>query len=130
VALEVQKVIEEDHLLDNVKARGAQLRARLEATVGQHPNVGNIRGRGLFQGIEFVADRASKTPFAPNQLINTRIKNEAMQRGLLVYPTGGTADGVSGDHVILAPPYICTAQEIDEIADLFDATVNAVFAAL
>ncbi|MBU6358463.1 MAG: aspartate aminotransferase family protein [Chloroflexi bacterium] len=130
VALEVQKVIEEDYLLDNVKVRGAQLRARLEATVGQHPNVGNIRGRGLFQGIEFVADRASKTPFAPNQLINARIKAEAMQHGLLVYPTGGTADGVSGDHVILAPPYICTAQEIDEIADLFDATVNAVFAAL
>lgn len=127
VALELQKVIEEDHLLDNVQARGAQLRAGLEAALGQHPHVGDIRGRGLFQGVEFVADRASKAPFAPAEKINARIKTEAMQRGLLVYPMNGSVDGAAGDHVILAPPYICTAQEIDEIVALFAEAVRAVW---
>ncbi|MBX9876273.1 MAG: aspartate aminotransferase family protein, partial [Beijerinckiaceae bacterium] len=99
-ALAVQKVIKRDRLLDNVKAMGAQLARRLGERFGNHPHVGDIRGRGLFQAIELVADRAAKTPFDPTHNLHARIKAEAMARGLMVYPSGGTADGRAGDHVL------------------------------
>jgi len=72
-------------------------------------------GRGLFVGVELVKDRATKTPFAPKLAMDAVIKREAMARGLMVYPMGGTVDGVSGSHVLLAPPFICTADDIDRI---------------
>jgi len=79
--------------------------------------VGDIRGRGLFQAIELVADRASKTPFEPSRRLHARIKAEAMARGLMVYPMGGTIDGHRGDHVLLAPAFITTEDELDQIVD-------------
>ena len=125
VALEVQKTIEDEHLLDNVRERGAQLFARLHQALDGHPHVGDIRGRGLFAGIELVADRASKTPFPASRGVWARVKTEAMQRGMLVYPGGGTADGVSGDHIIIAPPFNCTEAEIDEIVARLVPSVDA-----
>ncbi|WP_431822889.1 aspartate aminotransferase family protein [Burkholderia sp. F1] len=129
-ALEVQRVIAEERLLDNVKARGEQLRALLRERYAQHPHIGDVRGRGLFVGVEFVRDRASKAAFDPALKLNAVIKREAMQRGLMVYPMGGTIDGRQGDHVLLAPPFICTAQQIDTIverlAGAIDAAVTAV----
>lgn len=125
-ALEVQRVIEEDGLLHNVQARGEQLRALLRAHYAQHPHVGDIRGRGLFVGVELVADRTLKKPFNPAFNLHARIKREAMKHGLMVYPMGGTVDGVSGDHILLAPPFICTATQIDTIgARLADAIHDA-----
>ncbi len=125
-ALEVQRVIEEDGLLHNVQARGEQLRALLRAHYAQHPHVGDIRGRGLFVGVELVADRTLKKPFDPAFNLHARIKREAMKHGLMVYPMGGTVDGVSGDHILLAPPFICTATQIDTIgARLVDAIHDA-----
>jgi adenosylmethionine-8-amino-7-oxononanoate aminotransferase len=125
-ALEVQRVIEEDRLLDNVKARGEQLRASLREHYLRHEHIGDVRGRGLFVGIELVKDRATKAPFAPELAVNVAIKREAMKRGLMVYPMGGTVDGVSGDHVLLAPPFICTADDIDRIVSrLTDAIDDA-----
>lgn len=125
-ALEVQRVIAADKLLDNVMARGEQLRACLRERFADHPHIGDIRGRGLFVGVEFVQDREQKTPFAPDSRLHARIKREAMQRGLMVYPMGGTVDGLHGDHVLLAPPFICTERQIETIvARLGDAVDGA-----
>ena len=125
-ALEVQHVIAEERLLENVKARGEQLRARLREHYAQHEFIGDVRGRGLFVGVELVQDRASKAPFDSKLALNAAIKREAMQRGLMVYPMGGTVDGATGDHVLLAPPFICTASDIDNIVSrLTDAIEGA-----
>lgn len=124
-ALEVQRVIEEDDLLANVKARGEQLRAALRARLGDDAHIGDIRGKGLFVGVELVLDRASKTPFEPQRKLNAVVKQEAMARGLMVYPMGGTIDGKLGDHVLLAPPFICTPSDIERIVERLGEAVDA-----
>ena len=123
-ALEVQRVIAADKLLDNVMARGEQLRTCLRERFADYPHIGDIRGRGLFVGVEFVQDREEKTPFAPDQRLHARIKREAMQRGLMVYPMGGTVDGLHGDHVLLAPPFICTGRQIETIVERLGEAVD------
>ncbi|AIO38300.1 aminotransferase class I and II family protein [Burkholderia cenocepacia] len=124
-ALEVQRVIAEEKLLDNVKARGEQLRASLREHYATHPHVGDVRGRGLFVGVELVRDRGSKATFDPSLKLHAAVKREAMQRGLMVYPMGGTIDGVHGDHVLVAPPFVCTAQQIDAIVERLSASIDA-----
>ncbi|MBL8588477.1 MAG: aspartate aminotransferase family protein [Methylobacteriaceae bacterium] len=124
-ALAVQEAIAADGLLDNVRARGAQLEAALRARLGGHRHVGDIRGRGLFFACEFVADRASKAPFAPERGVAARVKAEAMARGLLCYAMAGTIDGRTGDHAMLAPPFIVTAAQIEEIVGRFAEAVEA-----
>jgi adenosylmethionine-8-amino-7-oxononanoate aminotransferase len=123
-ALEVQKIIAEENLLDQVKSRGARLERRLTERFGNHRHVGDIRGRGLFQAVELVADRATRTPFDPALKLNARIKAEAFARGLACYPMGGTVDGRIGDHVLLAPPYISSEGEIDMIVDRLGQAVD------
>lgn len=125
-ALAVQEVIERDHLLENVKTMGAYLMDRLQDRFGNHRHVGDIRGRGLFQAIELVQDRASKATFDPTLKLHARIKKEAMNRGLMVYPMGGTIDGLHGDHVLLAPPFICRKDDISQIVELLGDTVDTV----
>lgn len=125
-ALAVQDVIREDRLLDRVKERGKQLEQRLTERFGNHRHVGDIRGRGLFWAIELVADRASRTSFDPALKLNQKIKAEAFANGLGCYPGGGTVDGVRGDHVLLAPPYIASADEIDLIVDKLGTAVDNV----
>ncbi|MDE1181630.1 aspartate aminotransferase family protein [Paraburkholderia sp.] len=124
-ALEVQRVIAEDKLLDNVLARGEQLRTQLRGHYAQHPHIGDVRGRGLFVGVELVRDRETKTPFDPSLKLHGAIRREAFARGLMVYPMGGTVDGRIGDHVLLAPPFICTAQNIDAIVDRLADSIEA-----
>jgi adenosylmethionine-8-amino-7-oxononanoate aminotransferase len=128
-ALAVQQVIRRDNLLDNVRRQGAHLSRRLQERFSNYPFVGDVRGRGLFQGVELVADRDTKEPFDPARKLNARIKREAMTRGLMVYPMGGTADGTRGDHVLLAPPFIVDGKTIDTIVerlgDAVDAAVDA-----
>ena len=128
-ALAVQQTIEDDGLLARVQERGEQLHAALVERLGEHPNVGDIRGRGLFRGIELVADRASKAPLAPESQVHAAIKKAAMQRGLMCYPMGGTIDGRTGNHVLLAPPFIIDAAQVTEIADKLDAAIRAVLPA-
>jgi adenosylmethionine-8-amino-7-oxononanoate aminotransferase len=129
-ALAVQNVIARDRLLDAVRARGTQLMQALHAGLGNHPNVGDIRGRGLFVGVEFVEDRASKRPFDPARRLHARVKAAAMDQGLMVYPMGGTIDGARGDHALLAPPFIVTEREVDEIVRRFThAALEAIAAA-
>ena len=123
-ALGVQQVISEERLLDNVKVLGAHLERRLTERFGNHRHVGDIRGRGLFQAIELVADRATRTPFDPALKLNARIKAKAFERGLGCYPMGGTVDGRVGDHVLLAPPYIASEDDIDMIVDRLGQAVD------
>jgi adenosylmethionine-8-amino-7-oxononanoate aminotransferase len=123
--LAVQQVIRRDKLLDNVKAMGARLARRLGERFHNHAHVGDIRGRGLFMAVELVEDRSSKTPFDPKLKLNARIKREAMARGLMVYPSGGTIDGARGDHVLLAPPFIIDAAAIDTIVERLGDAVDA-----
>ncbi|MBL8341054.1 MAG: aspartate aminotransferase family protein [Rubrivivax sp.] len=123
-ALAVQGEIRQ--LLPQVRSHGARLRALLGERLGAHPNVGDLRGRGLFLGIEFVADRASKAPLPAQARTHARIKAAALERGLLCYPMGGTVDGSEGDHVLLAPPFTCTVPQLEELADKFGAAIEAV----
>jgi hypothetical protein len=123
--LAVQQKIERDGLLANVRAMGAHLEASLNEQFGNHPHIGDIRGRGLFRAIELVADRTSKTPFGPELKLNARVKALALEAGLICYPMGGTVDGVNGDHVLLAPPFIVEQTEIEEIVDKLGGAVAA-----
>ena len=124
-ALAVQRVIKRDNLLANVREQGAHLADRLAQRFGNHANIGDVRGRGLFQAIEIVADRGSKEPFDPALKLHARIKREAMTRGLMVYPMGGTIDGTRGDHVLLAPPFIADAAAIDIIVERLGDAIDA-----
>ena len=127
-SLAVQETIRRDGLLARVQAQGAGLRARLEQALGAHPHVGDIRGRGLFMGVELVQDRASKQTFDPALALHARIKREAMARGLMVYPMGGTIDGRHGDHVLLAPPFIITDDELDQLTERLAGAIDAAIA--
>jgi adenosylmethionine-8-amino-7-oxononanoate aminotransferase len=129
-ALEVQRIIREDNLVANVQKMGQRLETALHERFGNHRHVGDIRGRGLFWALEFVTDRATKQVFNPTLKLNERIKAEGMARGLATYPMGGTIDGTQGDHVIVAPPYIATASDIDTIEDRFGDAVDAALAGL
>jgi adenosylmethionine-8-amino-7-oxononanoate aminotransferase len=129
-ALAVQRVIERDGLLAKVRADGEYFAQALRKALGGHDHVGDIRGRGFFWGVELVEDRASKRPFDPALRLHAKVKAEAMQRGLMCYPMGGTIDGRLGDHVLLAPPFIATRAELDEIVDRLAAAVDSGTAAL
>ncbi|RMH52958.1 MAG: aspartate aminotransferase family protein [Alphaproteobacteria bacterium] len=126
--LAVVRAILDRGLLPRVREMGARLAAALADRFGQHPHVGDIRGRGLFLGLELVADRATRAPFDPARGLARRIKAEAFARGLICYPMGGTIDGRSGDHVLLAPPFIIGEAEIAELTDRLDAALSAALA--
>ncbi len=125
-ALAVQQVIAQEGLLENVRRRGAELRTRLEDRFGQHPHVGDIRGRGLFLGLELVADRETKATLDPAAKTWLKIRQAGMAEGLLCYPSGGCVDGKNGDHIILAPAYNITEGQLDEIIDKLSAAVGKV----
>ena len=129
-ALAVQKVIERDGLLARVRESGPRLQGLLQSAFGSHPHVGDIRGRGLFWGIELVQDRGSKVPFDPVVQLHARIKREAFARGLMVYPMGGTVDGRYGDHVLLAPPFIAgdadLALIVQRLHDAIQAAIQSI----
>lgn len=124
-SIAVIETIEAEGLLDNVQRMGALLSRRLNEAFGQHPHVGDIRGRGLLQSLELVADRDSKQPFAAKEGLAARIKQTAQGLGLICYPSSGTADGVNGDHVLLAPPFTIDAGHVDEIVETLGAALAA-----
>lgn len=125
-ALAVLKEILENDLIAQVRKRGTYFEAQLRKRFGQHPHVGEIRGRGLFWGVELVKDRASKTPFDPSRGLAGKIKKAAFDEGLVCYPMQGTRDGAIGDHILLAPPFIATEAELDGALDCLDRALNAV----
>ena len=124
-ALAVQHRLRRDGVLARVKPMGELLEQGLRTTFAEHPHVGDIRGRGLFRALELVQERASKRPFDPGRRVHARIKQAALDVGLLCYPMGGTLDGVQGDHVLLAPPYIIEPPQIAEILDKLERAVRA-----
>ena len=126
-ALAVQRVIRRDGLLERVRHLGQRLESGLRERLGEHPHVGDIRGRGLFWGIEWVQDKSSRRPLDPALKTHARLKAAAFARGLMIYPMGGTVDGLHGDHVLLAPPFVCSDQDIDTLIDLLVATAKDVF---
>jgi len=127
-ALAAQRYIDDNDLLQAVRERGAYLERRLKEQFGQHPNVGDIRGRGLFWSLELVTDRNRQTPFPQALGLSNRIKDGAMANGLICYPMGGVADGRQGDVVMLAPPFIVTEEEIDLIIARLARTLDTVLA--
>ncbi len=127
-ALEVQRIVAEDGLVAAAARQGKHLEHLLVERFGNHRAVGDIRGRGLFQALEFVADRTTRTPFDPARGIAEAVKQAALDRGLGIYPCVGTLDGMRGDHVIVAPPYTVTDAELTEIVDRLGEAVDAVFA--
>ena len=124
-ALAVQRIIRDDDLVANVRAMGAVLERALMERFGNHAHVGDVRGRGLFRALEFVADRGSKRAFAPTLRMAERVKDAALARGLAVYPMAGTIDGTLSEHVIVAPPYIATAADIGAIVGRLGEAVDA-----
>jgi adenosylmethionine-8-amino-7-oxononanoate aminotransferase len=123
-ALAVQKVLRRDHLIERSASQGQKLKQQLKERFANHPHVGDIRGRGLFLGIEMVQNRDSKNPFAPSSKLHAKIKAAAMAQGLLCYPMGGTIDGQRGDHILLAPPFIITDSELTLITDRLQAAID------
>ncbi len=129
-ALAVQETIQREKLLDNVRQQGERLERRLKERFANHHNVGDIRGRGLFWAVEYVRDRSTKAPFDPALAVHARVKQEAMARGLACYAMPGTIDGKFGDHNMLAPPFIVTSSDIDEIVERFGDAVDAALQSL
>ncbi|AOE84138.1 aspartate aminotransferase family protein [Pseudomonas sp. TCU-HL1] len=127
-ALAVQNAIEERQLLPRVRELGSALQSRLQARFATHPHVGDIRGRGLFQGLELVQERASKAPFDPTLKLHAKVKKAAMAQGLMCYPMGGTLDGRRGDHILLAPPFILEEAHLDELVDKLDTALRSALA--
>lgn len=116
----------EKKLVDQVKSRGEFLANALEAKFGQHPNIGDLRGRGLFRGIELVADKATKTPFAPELNMSAKFKKAVLAEGLICYPGSGTRDGKQGDHVLLAPPFIASEEQLTEMVEMLSRALEAI----
>ena len=127
-ALAVIQEMLDQNLMPQVKARGAYFEQRLRDTFGQHPHVGDVRGRGLFWGVEIVADRATKRPYAQKHGLAGRLKKAAMAEGLICYPMPGTRDGKLGDHVLLAPPFISTEANLDGAVAMLDRALQSVLA--
>jgi len=129
-ALAVQHVIKSEDLLTNVQRQGIVLHELLQDRFGPHPHIGDIRGRGLLRAIELVEDRDSKQPFASSLKLHSRIKQQAMRQGLICYPGGGTADGHSGDHVLIAPPFNVTQSQLEQIVAGLGSAVEGTLQAL
>lgn len=127
-ALAVQQVIVEEDLLANVKTQGAYLMSQLKARFANHAFVGDVRGRGLFQGIELVADRESKQPLAVETQIHAKVKARLMDNGLMCYPMAGTLDGVNGHHILIAPPFNITTEQLDFLVDTLAISVDEALA--
>lgn len=125
--LAVVRAILDRGLLPQVQAKGRALQQALEARFGQHPHVGDIRGRGLFRGIEIVSDRATKAPFDPAFKLAAKLKKQAFARGLICYPMSGTIDGRNGDHILLAPPFIISDDEMEQLVEMLAAAMDDVF---
>ena len=123
-ALAVQKKIQNNNMLARVDRTGNELETKLIERFGNHPHIGDIRGRGLFLGIELVSDRLTKNAFDPAFKLNARVKSVAMDEGLICYPGGGTVDGLKGDHILIAPPFIITSEELDELVEKLGIAID------
>jgi adenosylmethionine-8-amino-7-oxononanoate aminotransferase len=122
----VLEVLRERDLVAASELRGKRLRAGLQARIGDHPAVGDVRGAGLLVGVELVRDRASRAPFPRADLVTERVVAAAHDRGLLVYSSTGCAEGGDGDLIVLGPPLVISDAEVEETVDLLGAALEAV----
>lgn len=124
--LAVVKALLGRKLVQRAAEKGSQLKQILIQKFGQHPYIGDIRGRGMFIGLEIVQDRTTKTPFDPALKLAAKLKKQAFENGLICYPMPGTRDGVHGDHILLAPPFIISDDEMAELVDKLEKTFSQV----
>ncbi|KAI9734035.1 MAG: hypothetical protein M1818_006973 [Claussenomyces sp. TS43310] len=117
-ALSVQKIIRRDGLVARCAVQGEKLERMLRETLADSKYVGNVRGRGLFWGVEFVKDRKNRTPFDKSIGFGLRVQQAAFELGVALYPGAGTFDGVSGDHVLVMPSYTVTDDELTLMVDV------------
>ncbi len=129
-ATAVLTAIRENNLFSRVTTQGAKLMAGLRDRFDDHPNVGDIRGTGLLQAVEFVKNRSTREPFDPSLRLHALLKTTTLANGLMCYPQGGTIDGVRGDHITLAPPFIIEDEHITEILDKLEQAIDDVFSEL
>lgn len=122
----VQKIVLRDHLVEKVHDDGLHFEKLLRAAFGDHPHVGDVRGRGFFWAIEMVKDRATKAPFDPALAVYQRLRDRCFANGLICYPVGGNVDGRAGDIAIMSPPYIATRDELATIVEIMIASLNQV----
>ncbi|MBL6846964.1 MAG: aspartate aminotransferase family protein [Alphaproteobacteria bacterium] len=125
-SLSVLNKLVNENFSSQVKEKGQYLQKNLELHLGQNQFVGDIRGRGLFRGIEIVKDRSTKEPFQKKLNIAGKIKKQALDIGLICYPMQGTVDGSKGDHILIAPPFIINEDEINEISTKLKSTIDLV----
>ena len=126
VGLAVLRYLQQHHLIEAARVQGEKLGQKLQAALGGQPHVGDIRGRGLMWGLEFVADRSTKAPFPAEHRLSRKIADAAFERGLIIYPSSGNVDGLQGDQVMIAPPFIVTDEQLDEIVALLAEAITAV----
>ena len=126
--LAVVRAILKRNLLPHVREMGEKLQSALKMKFAEHPHIGDIRGRGLFCGVELVKDRETKVPFDPSNGLAGKIKKAAFAAGLICYPMSGTRDGKLGDHVLLAPPFILSNEHIDEVVAKLSGAVESTLA--
>ncbi len=124
--LAVLRYMQEHDLVEAARIQGEKLGQKLRAAFGDHPQVGDIRGQGLMWGLEFVADRQTREPFPAKRGLAKKLGDAAFERGLIVYPSSGNADGLRGDQVMVAPPFVVTDEQLDEIVGLLGEAVAAV----
>ncbi len=125
VGLEVIRIIKEENLLERVVRLGAYLSKKLNALKKGHPTVGDVRCKGLLAGVEIVANRRSKKPFSHTLGISSRLAGLCLEKGLYLYPGSGSYDGLNGDHLLIAPPYIITEPQIDEMMEMLTSAIEA-----
>ncbi|HEX4880020.1 MAG TPA: aspartate aminotransferase family protein [Limnobacter sp.] len=118
-ALAVQRIVEEEGLIAQVRQHGLHFNSMLADALNGFPHVGDIRGRGLFVGVEWVAEQGSTTPLPVDPTRAARVRAHALERGLLCYPMHGTIDGVHGDHVLFAPPFVSTQADLETMVSIF-----------
>ena len=123
-SLAVQQTIQRERLLDNVQQRGRELFSALRQRFEAHPHIGDIRGRGLFIGLELVENRETGAPFAADLPLHTLLRQAAMQNGLMIYPGNGTIDGKRGHHILLAPAFIFESTHVDELVSKLSQSID------
>ena len=129
VGIEVLEIIREQNLIENVRRMGLRLLAGLQGLLA-HPTVGDVRGKGLMAGVEFVRNKQTKEPFPPEYQFGKRLFEEAFARGLVVFPASGTVDGVAGNHILMAPPFIITESQVDDMVAILGEAIGTVEKAL
>ena len=123
------EIIREQNLIENVRRMGLRLLAGLQGLLA-HPTVGDVRGKGLMAGVEFVRNKQTKEPFPPEYQFGKRLFEEAFARGLVVFPASGTVDGVAGNHILMAPPFIITESQVDDMVAILGEAIGTVEKAL